>query len=191
MKKRQTVTVPVPAGVESGQSVRMAVGTREIIITFRVQRSPVFRRNGSDIHSDVLISVAQAILGGTAKAQGLYETVSIMIPQSCQADQVIRLHGKGIRRLNSYSYGDHYVHIKIKVPKKLTRKQRSLLLSYAEDETDVQGTVNGVDPSARTAGGSSTSGSGAKATSSEEGQDTKTQQQEEEGFFSKLKKLFV
>ncbi|XP_038568750.1 dnaJ homolog subfamily A member 3, mitochondrial-like isoform X1 [Micropterus salmoides] len=184
-KKRQKVTVPVPAGVEDGQTVRMSVGKREILITFRVQRSPVFRRNGVNIHSDVLISIAQAILGGTATTQGLYETISIVIPPSCQADQVIRLQGKGIRRMNSYSYGDHYIHIKIRVPKKLTRKQRSLLLTYAEEETDVQGTVNGVDPSA---GRSSTSGSGAKSTSSEEGQDK--QQEEEGGFFSKLKKLF-
>uniref|UniRef100_A0A665TD33 DnaJ homolog subfamily A member 3, mitochondrial n=1 Tax=Echeneis naucrates TaxID=173247 RepID=A0A665TD33_ECHNA len=146
-KKRQTVTVPVPAGVEDGQTVSMAVGTREILITFRVQRSPVFRRNGADIHSDVPISIAQAILGGTATAQGLYQNISI-IPASCQADQVIRLQGKGIRRMNSYSYGDHYVHIKIRVPRKLTRRQRSLLLSYAEEETDVQGTVNGFTPSA-------------------------------------------
>ncbi|XP_049901613.1 dnaJ homolog subfamily A member 3, mitochondrial-like isoform X1 [Epinephelus moara] len=187
-KKRQTVTVPVPAGVENGQTVRMPVGTREILITFRVQRSPVFRRNGVDIHSDVFISVAQAILGGTATAQGLYQTISIVIPASCQSDQVIRLQGKGIRRMNSYSYGDHYVHIKIRVPKKLTRRQRSLLLSYAEDEADVQGTVNGVEPS--TGGGSSTSHSGVKSTSSEEGQDKQPQQKEEGGFFSKLKKMF-
>ncbi|XP_065811723.1 dnaJ homolog subfamily A member 3, mitochondrial-like isoform X1 [Labrus bergylta] len=187
MKKRQTVNVPVPAGVENGQTVRMSVGNKEILITFRVHRSPVFRRNGVDIHSDVLISIAQAILGGTATSQGLHETISIVIPPSCQPDQVIRLHGKGIRRMNSYSYGDHYVHIKIKVPKKLTRKQRSLLLSYAEEEMEVQGTVNGVTPSP--GGGSSTAGSGAKATSSEEEQETQKQQQEEGGFFSKLKKL--
>uniref|UniRef100_UPI0037E8FBEB dnaJ homolog subfamily A member 3, mitochondrial-like n=1 Tax=Semicossyphus pulcher TaxID=241346 RepID=UPI0037E8FBEB len=190
-KKRQTVSVPVPAGVENNQTVRMSVGKKEILITFRVQRSPVFRRNGLDIHSDVLISIAQAILGGTAKTQGLYETISMVIPPSCQADQVIRLHGKGIRRMNSYSYGDHYVHIKIRVPKKLTHKQRSLMLTYAEEETDVQGSVNGVNPSA--GGGSSTSGSGAKSTSSEEGQDKQQQQQQEEeegGFFNKLKKLF-
>ncbi|TDH15759.1 hypothetical protein EPR50_G00012320 [Perca flavescens] len=185
-KKRQTVTVPVPAGVENGQTVRMSVGTKEILITFRVQGSPVFRRNGVDIHSDVFISVAQAILGGTATAPGLYQPVSILIPASCQGDQVIRLQGKGIRRMNSYSYGDHYVHIKVRVPKKLTRRQRSLLLSYAEEETDVQGTVNGVEPSA--GGSSSTSDSGAKSTSSEEGQDK--QQNEEGGFFSKLKKMF-
>ncbi|KAK1886048.1 DnaJ like subfamily A member 3 mitochondrial [Dissostichus eleginoides] len=116
-KKRQTVSVPVPAGVEHGQSVRMSVGSKEILITFR--RSPVFKRNGADIHSDVLISVAQAILGGTATGPGLHQTISII---------VIRLQGKGIRRMNSYSYGDHYVHIKIRVPKKLTRRQRSLLL---------------------------------------------------------------
>ncbi|KAM9857057.1 dnaJ heat shock protein family (Hsp40) member A3b [Aulostomus maculatus] len=185
-KKRQTVTVPVPAGVDHGQTVRMSVGSKDILITFRVQQSPMFRRSGTDIHSDVLISVAQAILGGTAKAQGLYETISILIPAGCQADQVIRLHGKGIRRMNSYSYGDHYAHIKIRVPSKLTRRQRSLMLSYAEEEKDVQGSVNGVSPSSE--GGSRSSGSGAKSSSSEGGQDT---QQKEEGFLSKLKKMFI
>ncbi|XP_071361042.1 dnaJ homolog subfamily A member 3, mitochondrial-like isoform X2 [Trachinotus anak] len=191
-KKRQTVTVPVPAGVEDGQTVRMSVGTKEILITFRVQRSPVFRRNGADIHSDMPISIAQAILGGTATAQGLYNSISMLIPAGCQADQVIRLQGKGIRRMNSYSYGDHYVHIKIRVPKKLTRKQRSLLLSYAEEETDVQGTVNGVSPSAGggSSSSSSTSASGAKTTSSGEGQEKQQEQKEEGGFFSKLKKMF-
>uniref|UniRef100_A0A669BI07 DnaJ homolog subfamily A member 3, mitochondrial n=1 Tax=Oreochromis niloticus TaxID=8128 RepID=A0A669BI07_ORENI len=176
-KKRQTVTVPVPAGVDNGQTVRMSVGTKEILITFRVQRSPVFRRNGADIHSDAFISIAQAILGGTATTQGLYETISIAIPAGCQADQIIRLQGKGIRRINSYSYGDHYVHIKIKVPKKLTRRQRSLLLSYAEEETEVQGTVSGVTTST-------------KSTTSEEGQDKQKEKEEEGGFFSKLKKMF-
>uniref|UniRef100_I3J7F1 DnaJ homolog subfamily A member 3, mitochondrial n=1 Tax=Oreochromis niloticus TaxID=8128 RepID=I3J7F1_ORENI len=183
-KKRQTVTVPVPAGVDNGQTVRMSVGTKEILITFRVQRSPVFRRNGADIHSDAFISIAQAILGGTATTQGLYETISIAIPAGCQADQIIRLQGKGIRRINSYSYGDHYVHIKIKVPKKLTRRQRSLLLSYAEEETEVQGTVSGVK------GGSSTSATSTKSTTSEEGQDKQKEKEEEGGFFSKLKKMF-
>ncbi|KAG7262934.1 hypothetical protein CRUP_009043 [Coryphaenoides rupestris] len=143
-KQRQTVKVPVPAGVEDGQTVRMSVGKREIHITFRVQRSPVFKRNGVDIHSDALISVAQAILGGTARTQGLYETITMQIPAGCPVDQTIRLQGKGIRKMNSYVYGDHYVHIKIRVPKKLSRRQKSLMLSYAEDETDILGTVNGV-----------------------------------------------
>lgn len=46
---------------------------------FQVQKSSVFRRNGADIHSDLLISVAQAVLGGTARCQGLYETINITV----------------------------------------------------------------------------------------------------------------
>ncbi|XP_054897570.1 dnaJ homolog subfamily A member 3, mitochondrial-like [Poeciliopsis prolifica] len=184
-KRNQSVMVPVPAGVENGQTVRLAVGSKEILITFRVQGSSVFKRNGFDIHSDAFISIAQAILGGTATTPGLHDTIRIAIPSGCQSDQVIRLQGKGIRRMNSYSYGDHYVHIKIKVPTKLSRRQRSLLLSYAEEESDVQGSVNGVNPTA--GGGSSTSDSSTKSTSEEETQD---KQKEEGGFFSKLKKMF-
>jgi DnaJ family protein A protein 3 len=64
----------------------MPVGKKEVFITFRVQKSPVFRRDGADIHSDVLISVAQAVLGGTARAQGLYETVNLSV-RDTQTDQ--------------------------------------------------------------------------------------------------------
>ncbi|XP_028670123.2 dnaJ heat shock protein family (Hsp40) member A3a isoform X2 [Erpetoichthys calabaricus] len=143
-KQKRMVMVPVPAGVEDGQTVRMPVGKKEIFITFRVQKSPVFRRDGPDIHSDLFISVAQAILGGTARAQGLYETLNIAIPPGSQADQRIRLAGKGIPRVNSYGYGDHFIHIKIRIPKNLTDRQRDLILSYAEEESDVDGTVNGI-----------------------------------------------
>nr|XP_041575169.1 dnaJ homolog subfamily A member 3, mitochondrial isoform X2 [Taeniopygia guttata] len=143
-KQKKTVMVPVPAGVEDGQTVRMPVGKKEIFITFRVQKSSVFRRNGADIHSDLLISIAQAVLGGTARCQGLYETINITIPPGIQPDQRIRMSGKGIPKVNSYGYGDHYIHIKIKVPQRLTDRQRALMMSYAEDEADVDGTVNGV-----------------------------------------------
>ncbi|XP_061703283.1 dnaJ heat shock protein family (Hsp40) member A3a isoform X2 [Syngnathoides biaculeatus] len=147
-KQRKTVTVPVPAGVEDGQTVRMPVGKKEIFITFRVQKSPVFRRDGADIHSDLYVSVAQAILGGTARTQGLYETLNLAIPAGVQTDQRIHLAGKGIARVSGYGFGDHYVHIKIKVPKTLTDRQRALVTSYAEDEADVEGTVNGVSATA-------------------------------------------
>ncbi|XP_057673776.1 dnaJ heat shock protein family (Hsp40) member A3a [Corythoichthys intestinalis] len=147
-KQRKTVIVPVPAGVEDGQTVRMPVGKKEIFITFRVQKSPVFRRDGADIHSDVYVSVAQAILGGTARAQGLYETLNLSIPAGVQTDQRIHLAGKGIARVSGYGFGDHYIHIKIKVPKMLTDRQRALVMSYAEDEADVEGTVNGVTATA-------------------------------------------
>lgn len=147
-KQKKTVMVPVPAGIEDGQTVRMPVGKKEIFITFKVQKSPVFRREGADVHSDLFVSVAQAVLGGTARTQGLYETLNLSIPAGVQADQRIRLSGKGIARISGYGFGDHYVHVKIKVPKTLTDRQKALLSSYAEDETEVEGTVNGVTTTA-------------------------------------------
>ncbi|KAL4648687.1 hypothetical protein GN956_G7393 [Arapaima gigas] len=179
-KQKRTVTVPVPAGVEDGQTVRVPIGKKEILLTFRVQKSPVFRRVGADVHSDVHISVAQAILGGMARAQGLYETITVTIPPGTQMDQRMRLEGKGIPRVHSYGCGDHYIHIKIRVPKKLTARQRDLLLSYAEDETDVEGTVNGI--AATTTGGQS---------ETVQNWPEEEQEKREEGFISKLKKMFL
>uniref|UniRef100_A0A8C2YZP7 DnaJ homolog subfamily A member 3, mitochondrial n=1 Tax=Cyclopterus lumpus TaxID=8103 RepID=A0A8C2YZP7_CYCLU len=181
-KQRKTVTVPVPAGVEDGQTIRMPVGKKEVFITFRVQRSPVFRRDGADIHSDLLVSVAQAILGGTARAQGLYETLNLSIPAGIQTDQRIRLSGKGIARITGYGYGDHYVHVKIKVPKILTDRQRALLASYAEDETEVEGTVTGVT--------TTTTGWRLRKERQSEHDEKEAELKQEGGIFSKLKKLF-
>ncbi|XP_077618884.1 dnaJ homolog subfamily A member 3, mitochondrial [Crocuta crocuta] len=181
-KQKKKVVIPVPAGVEDGQTVRMPVGKREIFITFRVQKSPVFRRDGADIHSDLFISIAQALLGGTARAQGLYETINVTIPPGIQTDQKIRMSGKGIPRINSYGYGDHYIHIKIRVPKRLTSRQQSLMLSYAEDETEVEGTVNGV---------TSTSAGGRTMDSSAGGKARPEAGEDKEGFLSKLKKMFT
>ncbi|XP_068177935.1 dnaJ homolog subfamily A member 3, mitochondrial-like [Antennarius striatus] len=175
---KKTITVPVPAGVESGQTVGVVVGKTTVLITFRVQDSPLFRRDGVHIHSDLYISVAQAILGGTASTQGLHEkSISIPIPRGCQADQVLRLQGKGIRSRNTY--GDHYLHVKIKVPTKLTSSQHSLMLKLALEETDVKGTVNGVT---RPEGG------GSKSSNTE---DNREKGEQEDDFFSKLKKFFT
>uniref|UniRef100_A0A3P8RJB3 DnaJ homolog subfamily A member 3, mitochondrial n=1 Tax=Astatotilapia calliptera TaxID=8154 RepID=A0A3P8RJB3_ASTCA len=180
-KQKKTVMVPVPAGVEDGQTVRMPVGKKEIFITFKVQKSPIFRRDGADIHSDLYVSVAQAILGGTARTQGLYETLNLSIPTGIQTDQRIRLSGKGIARVSGYGFGDHYIHVKIKIPKNLTDRQRALLMSYAEDETDIEGTVNGVT--------ATTTGTQLHLAGQRK-HDNKAELNQQVGFFSKLRKLF-
>ena len=66
----RSVVVPVPAGIEDGQTVRMPVGKKEVFITFRVHKSQHFRREGSDVHTDAKISLTQAILGGRIRLKG-------------------------------------------------------------------------------------------------------------------------
>jgi DnaJ homolog subfamily A member 3 len=107
----------VPAGVEDAQTMRMNIGKQEVYITFKVLSSDHFRRDKEDVHSDIAISLSQAILGGTVKVKGVYEDHMLKIPSGTQSHQRFRLSGKGIKRIHSSGYGDHYVYIKIKIPK--------------------------------------------------------------------------
>lgn len=59
--------------------MRVSVGRRELFVTFRVEKSDYFRRDGADVHTEAEISVAQALLGGTIRVQGLYEDHTIQV----------------------------------------------------------------------------------------------------------------
>lgn len=142
--QRQKITVPVPAGIEDGQTVRMPVGTKEIYITFRVEKSDYFTRKGADVHTDATISLAQAALGGSIRVQGVYEDLTIQIPPGTSSHTKMKMTGKGIKRMSGYGVGDHYINIKIKPPKHLTDKQKAVLQAYAELEADTPGTIQGL-----------------------------------------------
>ncbi|XP_043592772.1 protein tumorous imaginal discs, mitochondrial-like isoform X1 [Bombus pyrosoma] len=142
--QRRKVTVPVPAGVEDGQTIRMAVGNKEVFITFRVEKSKYFRRDGADIHTDAQISLSQAVLGGTIRIEGVYEDHTIQIRPGTSSHTKIRLNNKGMKKVNGTGHGDHYVQIKIVVPTKLTDKQLALLQAYAELEDDTPGTIHSI-----------------------------------------------
>jgi len=49
--------------------------------------------------------------------QGIYEDHNLKIPSGTQSHQRFILSNKGIKRVHSSGYGDHYVYIKIKIPK--------------------------------------------------------------------------
>ncbi|EDW56997.1 GM16041 [Drosophila sechellia] len=144
--QRRKVTVPVPAGIENGQTVRMQVGSKELFVTFRVERSDYFRREGADVHTDAAISLAQAVLGGTVRVQGVYEDQWINVEPGTSSHHKIMLRGKGLKRVNAHGHGDHYVHVKITVPsaKKLDKKRLALIEAYAELEEDTPGQIHGI-----------------------------------------------
>lgn len=146
---RRKLNVTVPAGVEDGQTLRMPVGgsiKKEIFITLRVADSDQFQRDGADVHTEVAVSLSQAMLGGSVRVLGLYEELNVKIPPGTSSHTRIRVQGKGLRRVNSYGYGDHYVHLKIEIPKKLTAKQKALIKAYAESEDNTKGTIDGMVP---------------------------------------------
>jgi DnaJ-class molecular chaperone len=115
--------IKIPAGVDSGQ--RMRFGEYDVVIN--VTPDPKFAREGYDIVSEKEVSFPQAALGGEMSVQTVDGEVKIRIPAGTQPETVIRLAGRGVKHVQGSGKGDHYVRIKIAVPKKLSREQKDLL----------------------------------------------------------------
>uniref|UniRef100_A0AC35U9K9 Protein tumorous imaginal discs, mitochondrial n=1 Tax=Rhabditophanes sp. KR3021 TaxID=114890 RepID=A0AC35U9K9_9BILA len=143
--EKRNVNIDIPAGVDQGQSIRLRVGKQDVYITFQVANSKIHKRDKSDVHTDVHISVAQALLGGTVNVIGLYEDFSINIPKGTDSHSKFVLRGRGIKRVDGHGKGDQYVHIKIDVPKKLSDHQIQAILNYAKLDNSIRGTVSGLD----------------------------------------------
>lgn len=74
MGKRR-ILIPVPPSTQDMQSMRVELEGEELFVTFRVEKSSYFRVEGNDIHTDAVISLSQAVLGGSAKIEGLTRVV--------------------------------------------------------------------------------------------------------------------
>lgn len=186
--KKKKFKVPIPSGIADGQTLRMSLGQgQELFVNVRVEPSTYFRRDGSDIHTDANISISQAILGGIIRVQGLAEDINVRIHPGTDSHSILTLSGRGIKKMESYnSFGDHYIHLRIKMPTNLTPEQKELMQDFAYYEKDTPGTVNGVDKSIfrRRKTESQEPPSQQENTSGEKESETK----QEEGFLSKLKK---
>jgi molecular chaperone DnaJ len=130
------VTVRIPAGVDSGESLGVTGGgfvsnsggpRGDLILHLKVTPSSKFRREGYDVHSSHVIPVTTAMLGGTCEIHTLHGKEVIDISPGVQSESVMLLEKKGVPKLHSLGSGDHYVHLKVSIPKNLTRKQKKLV----------------------------------------------------------------
>lgn len=126
--------IKIPAGVDSGSRIRF--DNYDIVI--EVIPDKHFQREGVDIITEEEITFPQAVLGTQLDVQTIAENVTIRIPSGTQPGTLIRLSGKGVQRIRSSSHGDHYVKVKIVIPKNPTKRQKELL-----EEFDQSGSSNG------------------------------------------------
>lgn len=122
-------TIKIPAGVDDGTRIRF--GNYDILIDVRPDVR--FKREGTDIISDKQISFSQAVLGMEAAVETVDGTVKFRIPSGTQPDTIIRLRGKGVPHLRGSGKGDHYVRIKIGIPKNITGRQKQLLEEFEKE----------------------------------------------------------
>lgn len=144
VKKPASVEVKIPAGIDSEQRLRLRgegevaeVGGRagDLYVHVRVKEHPLFRREGEHLLLDLPINFVQAALGAKIEIPVLKGTTEIAIPAGTQSGEVLKLRGKGIRRLNGNGNGDLVVRILVETPHKLSSRQKDLLKQFGEEET--------------------------------------------------------
>ena len=144
-KQSHTVSVKIPAGVETGQQIRLA-GQGEagfnggpygdLFVVINVNPSDKFTRDGSTIYYTLNISFVQAALGDTVEVPTVHGNVEMVIPAGTQTGKTFRLTGKGAPRLRGGSQGDQLVTVKIVTPTKLNNAQKEALLAFAKASGD-------------------------------------------------------
>lgn len=142
-KKKQTIKVSIPAGIESGKRINIPgqgdAGANDgpngdLYVYIGVKPHRYFERDGNDIYCVIPISVTQAALGSEIKVSTLDEKkVKVKIPMGTQNGKVLRLRSEGIPYLhNSSRRGDMYIKLIVIIPAKLSSRAKDLLRELAE-----------------------------------------------------------
>ena len=144
-KQSHKVSVKIPAGVETGQQIRLAGQVEagfnggpygDLFVIINVNPSDKFTRDGSTIYYTLNISFVQAALGDTVEVPTVHGNVEMTIPAGTQTGKTFRLKGKGAPRLRGGSQGDQHVTVKIVTPTKLNDAQKEALLAFAKASGD-------------------------------------------------------
>ena len=120
LSEGRTLDVAIPAGVESGQVLRLkgqgGPGVQggpagDALVELTVRPHPFFRREGQDIHMDLNISLTEAVEGGRVQAPTAGGPVSLTIPAGSNTGKMLRLKGKGVG-----GQGDQFVRLQVVLP---------------------------------------------------------------------------
>ncbi|OGZ34697.1 MAG: molecular chaperone DnaJ [Candidatus Portnoybacteria bacterium RBG_19FT_COMBO_36_7] len=136
IKDYKTISINIPAGIQDGQIISLRgqgeAGAQfsapgDLYLTVYVKPHKIFERRGDDLYLNIEINFTQAVLGDKIEVPILWGTVQLKIPEGIESGTIIRLKDKGMPRLQGRGLGDMMVKIKIKTPKKISRKGRELL----------------------------------------------------------------
>jgi molecular chaperone DnaJ len=141
VRKQKTLSVKVPAGVDSGDRIRLGgegeAGrnggpTGDLYVEVRVREHAIFERDGAHLSCEVPISFKTATLGGSIEVPTLDGDVTIKIPSETQSGRVFRLREKGIKPVRGGQTGDLFCRVVVETPVSLTREQKELLVEFDE-----------------------------------------------------------
>jgi molecular chaperone DnaJ len=137
-------TINIPAGVEEGMQLSLRgkgnAGRRggingDLYILISEISHDDFSRDGENLLYATQISVVDAILGTEIEVPTLDNKVKIKIAPGTESGKLLRLRGKGLPVLNSYSHGDIIIKVNVFIPKKVTKSDKDLLGKLARSDS--------------------------------------------------------
>lgn len=141
IEEEKTLSVKVPAGVDTGDRIRLA-GEGEagpdggpagdLFVQISVRDHNIFERDGKHLYCEVPISFVDAALGGELEVPTLEGRVKLKVPAETQTGKLFRLRGKGVTPVRGGSAGDLLCRVVLETPVNLTKRQKELLDEFQD-----------------------------------------------------------
>jgi molecular chaperone DnaJ len=137
---RHTITVDIPAGVESGTRIRLqgygdagvsSGPTGDLYVEIREKPHAVFERRGDDLHCSLEIPMTAAALGTIMKVETVDGPREVDVRPGTQSGETIRLKGLGVGHLQRTGRGELIVHIDVQTPIGMSPEQEQLMKRLA------------------------------------------------------------
>ena len=145
VRKRKTLSVTIPAGVDTGNQIRLKEKgeaginggpSGDLYVEFNVREHEIFKREGNDIYMTIPINIIEATLGCKKEVPLMKESIILNIPEGTQNGEKHKIKGKGVPYLNSSKVGDLYIVINVVIPTKLDKKQKELFKELGKTNLD-------------------------------------------------------
>lgn len=140
LKKEEEIKVKVPAGIDNGEMIRLS-GAGEAVkggtpgdlyVKVHVKRHKTFRKEGNDLVMNLDVKLSDALLGAKYDIQTLDGLSSLNIPEGVNTGDILQIKGKGVPS-SGHGRGDILVHIKVALPKKLSKSARDTVQKLKEE----------------------------------------------------------
>ena len=146
---KQTITIgdkkiriTIPAGIENGQKIKLkgygGPGVNggpngDLYITFHIANNTSFKRDGDNLHKTVELDLYTAVLGGEVTIDTLSGKIKLKVPPETQNNTITRLKGKGFPVYKKEGvFGDLFITYQVKLPTRLTEKEKELFRELAK-----------------------------------------------------------
>lgn len=143
IRKKETVRVKIPAGVEDGMQLTMRGQGHsaknngingDLLIVINEIEDPEIKRDGNNLTYTKVISIPEAIMGATVEIPCIDGKYNVKVEPGTQSGTVMRLKGKGLPSVNGYGTGDMYVKFIVYIPKKLSREEKEMMERLSASE---------------------------------------------------------